>query len=64
MDMDNMIFASIVFLRICNFRFDPFSVLKKRAAHTKCDFWVWDMFPTSLVQKLAQVRISTLLAKY
>jgi len=24
-----------------------FSVLKKRAAHTKCDLWVWDVFPTS-----------------
>ena len=24
-----MIFASIVFLRICNFRFDPFSVFEK-----------------------------------
>jgi hypothetical protein len=23
------------------------SVLQKRIAHTKCDFWVWEVFPTS-----------------
>ena len=42
---------------------DVYSVLQKRAARTKCDLWVWDVFPTSLVQKLAKVRIGTLLAK-
>ena len=26
---------------------DVYSVLQKHAAHTKCDSWVWDVFPTS-----------------
>ena len=26
---------------------DVYSVLQKHAAHTKCDLWVWDVFPTS-----------------
>ena len=25
--------------------------LKKRAAHTKCDLWVWEVFPTGWWQK-------------
>ena len=27
------------------------SVFSKRAAHTECDFWVWEVFPTSQFAK-------------
>ena len=44
----------MLYERNCHFpNYVALAFCKKRAAHTKCDLWVWDVFPTSRCRNCA-----------